>query len=124
MFERPMWTPSYGSFFPNSMSSFPRGLSRLGLRGIGGAKSLSKGINWSGLFSGAQKTLGIVNQALPIVKEAKPMFNNMKTMIKLASAFKDETTTPKKEENNIKKEETIQKHESVNETVNSPQFFL
>lgn len=135
MFERPMWTPSYGSFYPNNLGGLSRGIGNIGLgargvRGLGGIRSLTKGINWSGLFSGAQKTLGIVNQALPLVKEAKPMFNNMKTMLKLANAFKDETipektsTSKTVQKNEIKKEEAVSPSESVNNNVNTPQFFL
>lgn len=134
MFERPMWTPPYGSFNPNSFTGISRGLGNIGLgvrgaRGLGGIKSLTKGINWSGLFSGAQKTLGIVNQAIPLVKEAKPMFNNMKTMLKLANAFKDETISEKDSvEKNVskeeKKEEIISSSKSVNDSVNTPKFFL
>lgn len=58
-------------------------LSKLGLAG--------KSINWGGLLNNASKTLGVVNQAIPLVKQAGPMFNNMKSMMRLASIFKDET---------------------------------
>lgn len=139
MFERPMWTPSYGSFYPNNLGGLSRGIGNIGLgtqsvrglgiRNLGGIKSLTKGIDWGGLFSGAQKTLGIVNQAIPLVKEAKPMFNNMKTMLKLATAFKDETASEKTPSSKIskketKKEETIPSSKNVNNNVNTPQFFL
>ena len=43
-------------------------LSKLGLAG--------KSINWGGLLNNASKTLGVVNQAIPLVKQAGPMFNN------------------------------------------------
>ena len=35
--------------------------------------SAAKGINWGGLLDGTQKTLGIINQAIPIVYQVKPI---------------------------------------------------
>ena len=46
-----------------------------------------KAINWTGLLSNTQKTLNIVNQAIPIVYQVKPMINNAKTMFRIASEF-------------------------------------
>lgn len=46
--------------------------------------SLAKGINWSGILDGTQKTLGVINQAIPIVYQVKPMITNAKTMFKIA----------------------------------------
>lgn len=51
---------------------------------IGGVK----GVNWSGLLSNVQKTLGIVNQAIPMVKQVSPIVNNAKTMFKIMNEFK------------------------------------
>lgn len=68
-------------------------LSRLGFTG--------KSINWGGLLNNASKTLGVINQAIPLVKQAGPMFNNMKSMMRLASIFKDETdNSPRRNYNN------------------------
>ena len=46
--------------------------------------SLAKGINWGGILDGTQKTLGVINQAIPIVYQVKPMISNAKTMFKIA----------------------------------------
>ncbi len=54
----------------------------------GGLLSSIKAINWSGLLSNTQKTLGIINQTIPIVYQVKPIFNNAKTMFKIASTIK------------------------------------
>lgn len=51
-------------------------------------RNLFRGINFSSILNGTQKTLGIVNQAIPLVKQAKPMFNNAKTMFKVMNEFK------------------------------------
>ena len=66
---------------------------------LGSATSAIRGINWGGLLNNASRTLGVINQAIPVVKQAGPMLNNMKSMIRLASAFKNETS-PSKTNNN------------------------
>lgn len=50
-----------------------------------------RSFNWSGLLSGANKTLNVMNQTIPLIREAKPMVGNVKNMIKLARAFGSET---------------------------------
>lgn len=54
----------------------------------GGLRSLLGGIKWSSILSGTQKTLGIVNQAIPIIKQAGPVINNAKTMFRVMNEFK------------------------------------
>lgn len=48
-------------------------------------------LNWSGLINNTSKTLGIINQTIPVVRQVGPIFNNMKQMVRVASIFKDET---------------------------------
>lgn len=50
-----------------------------------------KGINWSGILSNTQKTLGIINQTIPIVYQVKPILNNAKTMFKIATTLKEDS---------------------------------
>lgn len=47
------------------------------------------GINWGNLLTNAQKSLGIINQAIPLVYQVKPIVNNAKTMFRIAGAMKD-----------------------------------
>lgn len=54
-----------------------------------------RSINWGGLLNNANKTLDVVNQAIPLVRQAGPMFNNMRSMLKIAKAFGSETTGTK-----------------------------
>ena len=63
---------------PTATSSLGRGL-------FGGVRA---GINWSSILNGAQRTLGLVNQAIPLVKQAAPMVRNAKTMFKVMNEFK------------------------------------
>ena len=64
----------------------PTAASGLG-RGLFGS-TLRSGINWSSILTGAQRTLGLVNQAIPLVKQAAPMVRNAKTMFKVMNEFK------------------------------------
>ena len=50
--------------------------------------NLFRGISFSSILNGTQKTLGIVNQAIPLVRQAKPVLNNAKTMFRVMNEFK------------------------------------
>lgn len=62
---------------------------------LGRSVGLAKSINWSGLLDGTQKTLGVINQAIPIVYQIKPIINNARTMFKIADSIRssDDTST-------------------------------
>ena len=124
-----------------AMSPLNRGISQGGglrsLLGLGRTTSpgglASRGFSFSNLLNGASKTLGVVRDAIPVVKEIGPMMNNMKSMLKIASVFKDETDTKEKKEetssninnndqNNITNKEKTDY--SYNQSNNSPNFFL
>lgn len=90
-----------------------------------------KGINWSGLLSGANKTLNVVNQTIPLIRQTKPMINNVKNMVHLAKAFRKETKIINKSTNNLSKNisknnfhsNDIQKKEILDNN-NYPNFFI
>ena len=120
--------------------------SLLGLgRGARGATALtgSRSLNLGNLLNSASRALGVVNQAIPIVKEVGPMMNNMRSMLKIASIFKDETdststiATNDNEEKNkteiVKENTSVKEESSTNENSttsnsktndNEPNFFL
>lgn len=58
---------------------------------LGNSMRALRGVNWGGLITNASKTLNVVNQAIPLVRQVGPMVNNMKSMLRVASIFKDET---------------------------------
>lgn len=64
------------------------------------------GINWGNLLTNTQKSLGIINQAIPIVYQVKPIVNNAKTMFRIAGAMKDTDDTTNSGSNSHKKEST------------------
>ena len=74
-----------------------RGAGLLGRLGSGFASLRS--INWSSLINGTSKTLGVINQTIPLVKQVGPVMNNMKSMLRVASAFKDETDNSRRRRN-------------------------
>ena len=55
-----------------------------------GSSIFSK-INWSSLLSNAQKTLGVVNQAIPLYYQVKPVFKNLKALGKIGKEFTSAT---------------------------------
>ena len=57
---------------------------------------LIKNIKWGAILEGTQKTLGIVNQAIPIAYQVKPMINNAKTLFKIANVINEDTPQEEK----------------------------
>lgn len=58
---------------------------------------LTKTINWATFLDGTQKTLGVINQAIPIVYQVKPIIGNAKTLFKIANVMNESspaTETP------------------------------
>lgn len=78
-----------------------------------------KSINWGNFLSNTQKTLGVINQAIPIVYQVKPIMRNAKTMFKIADTIRKPDTPVNNNE--------IKKETEVNDSVsngNKPVFFL
>lgn len=82
----------YYYVMPMASSGLGRGL-------LGG--TLRSGINWGSLLNGAQRTLGLVNQAIPLVKQAAPMVRNAKTMFKVMNEFKKVETPNNQNSNSV-----------------------
>lgn len=117
------YTPYFG-YVPYTTAPANKGI----LNGILGGV---KGFNWSGLLSNVQKTLGIVNQAIPMVKQVSPIINNAKTMFKIMNEFKKvDTPTENNKKINIEqssKESTEQIDDMQvqnNQNDNGPTFFI
>ena len=61
-------------------------LTSMGLPAASATAGIAKtGINWASLLTNTQKTLNIVNQAIPLVYQVKPIVNNAKTIFKVAN---------------------------------------
>ena len=100
MFNNPMYYNN--PYMMNGMTPTKSMLGGLGL----------KKINWSNLLNNTQKTLNVINQAIPVYYQVKPIYNNAKTMFRMVNALKED-----KPIDNTSKE--IKK-----ETSTGPVFFL
>ena len=74
-----------------------------------------KRINWSSFLDGTQKTLSIINQAIPVIYQIKPIYQNAKTAFKVVNELKKDNS-PK-----VKKKENVESFITSN---NNPTFFL
>ncbi len=50
------------------------------------------GIKWGTILNNTQKTLNVINQAIPVYYQIKPIFSNIKSFGRLVSAFNEEET--------------------------------
>ncbi len=80
------------------------------------------GINWSGILSNTQKSLGIINQAIPLVYQVKPIINNAKTMFKIAGAMKEDTSS--NNDTNIQEDNYSTNNSSYSNNENKPIFYI
>lgn len=80
----------------------------LGSAAKAGSSIFSK-INLSSLLSNAQKTLGVVNQAIPLYYQVKPIFKNLKALSKIGKEF-----TKISENNNQSSNENVQQDAVTN----------
>lgn len=59
-----------------------------------------RGIKWGSVVNNTQRTLGLINQAIPVVKQVSPVMKNVKTMFKVMNEFK-KVDTPSVINNNV-----------------------
>ena len=105
----------HNNFFPYQQAN-PERLVRRGL--FSSFLSGTSKINWSNLLNNTQKTLNVINQAIPVYYQVKPIYNNAKTMFRMVSALKDDDTK-------IDKQKKTNKAQSEKkDTSNGPVFFL
>ena len=50
--------------------------------------TLRNSINFSSILNGTQRTLNIINQAIPLVKQVSPVMKNARTMFRVMNEFK------------------------------------
>ncbi|MBR3363039.1 MAG: hypothetical protein IKG40_03840 [Bacilli bacterium] len=92
-----------------------------GPRLFGSIRNSLRGLNFSGILNGTQRTLNIINQAIPLVKQVRPVLRNAGTMFKVMNEFK-KTDTHKNinsnYHNNYSNDENMEKYDE------GPKFFL
>ena len=91
-----------------------------------------RGISWGSILNNTQRTLGIINQAIPVVKQVTPVMKNAKTMFRVMNEFKkvDEQPVntqsqivPSSQETQTEKNYTPNTKASIQYT-NEPTFFI
>ena len=78
----------YNNFFPYQNSLNNPNILKKGL----GIVNFKK-INWSNILNNTQKTLNVINQAIPVYYQVKPIWGNAKTMFRMIGALKDDNNT-------------------------------
>lgn len=82
-----------------------------------------RGFNWSGLLNNTQKTLGIINQVIPIVYQVKPLVNNARTLFKIAGAVN--SSNDDNSQDNVNQNQYLNNYSTpIEKDSNSPVFFL
>ena len=71
--------------------------------------SILKNIKWGTILDGTGKTLGVINQAIPVIYQVKPIVSNAKTLFKINSIINEPST------NN---------NSNTNTSNNSPIFYI
>lgn len=107
------------NFFPYQNMNMPisNPTQRRGL--LGGLLGLSK-INWGNLLNNTQKTLNVINQAIPVYYQVKPIYNNAKTMFRVFGAMNDNktnTNTVKIPKTNTDLNDKLEKNTSYNQPI-------
>lgn len=120
--------PSFMRSFPASSipvrsAPLPRFSSLLGgskAASAAGAAGASK-VTFSGILNGASKTLGVINQAIPVFYQVKPIWNNARTMFRVVKEINNKDTSSNSSVNNSTSSNTSVKENK--EQGNSPTFF-
>lgn len=126
------------------MASNMMGLSNVGrLAGINGANAINTvgkvakpglfkslaGIKWGSVLTNTQKTLNVINQAIPVYYQMKPIWGNLKSFGKIMSIFNEPDNNSNENNNQINNnlnENQINKNknEKKEENTNLPTFFI
>ena len=103
-----------------SVNPYMQGINSMGntLKPRGGLFKGLSNIKWGDVLSNTQKTLNVINQAIPVYYQIKPIFNNVKSLGRLVSAF-NEDSTPSNLNQNI-----INNSKEKENSSNSPTFFI
>lgn len=90
-----------------------------------GGSAIRNGINWGNILTNTQKSLGIINQAIPLVYQVKPIISNAKTMFRIAGAMKGDNSNNKNQttqnsNNNVKTSYST----DASDIENKPVFYI
>lgn len=80
------------------------------------------GIKWGAVLTNTQRTLNLVNQAIPIYRQAKPMISNMKTARKIIKVLNNDNSSNQ----NLNQTSSNQVTNTITDEddYNNPKFFI
>lgn len=135
----------YNQFYPYMMGSIPNATrmasplmsgalrtsplsSLLGARSAPAVNALGSAtkstFTFTGLLNGASKTLGVINQAIPVFYQVKPIINNAKTMYRVAKEINSNDKKNNSTNTNSSNNSNNTNNTSNNNDVNKPNFFI
>lgn len=82
--------------------------------------NLTRSLNWGSLLDGTQKTLGVINQAIPIFHQVQPMIHNARTLFKIADVIR----TPDEVNTRSSSKSTGESVKSTSVNTNKPIFYI
>ena len=103
----------------NAINTFPAaaGVSRTIRPGLFQA---FRNIKWNSILTNTQKTLNVINQAIPVYYQIKPIASNLRSFGKIMSAFNSpDNTSPKTTNQEVTRE--VKQKENQN---GLPTFFI
>lgn len=136
-----MFNNPYNMYYGNQISRIgnigatPRmaGINSTGgfVNGIGSGKpgffkSLTS-IKWGSVLNNTQKTLNVINQAIPVYYQMKPIFGNLKSLGKIMSAFNEPDNNTNQVNDNRNRNQMnnqIVDKEKKEENMSLPTFFI
>lgn len=89
-----------------------------------------KNLNFGEILNSTQKTLNVINQAIPIFHQIRPLWNNARTIFRIANAINEDDKTEARNKNRNYKNATNKKSNTdvINTKkdikYNEPVFFL
>ncbi len=83
-----------------------------------------RGINWNNILNNTQRTLGIINQAIPIVYQVRPLLTNARTLFRVASAINSNDDEERNEVVNDNNYSNNVSYEEQKKDSNGPIFYL
>ena len=83
-----------------------------------------RGINWNNILNNTQRTLGIINQAIPIIYQVRPLLTNARTLFRVASAINSSDDEERNEVVNDNNYSNNVSYEEQKKDSNGPIFYL
>lgn len=83
-----------------------------------------RGINWNNILNNTQRTLGIINQAIPIAYQVRPLLTNARTLFRVASAINSNDDEERNKVVNDNNYSNNVNYEEQKKDSNGPIFYL